>query len=393
MHLPSGLPDIAFVRVCTPGGPYEADDILCVAFNAPGVGRLASQVTKSPVMPPHFGDYVVPESVTAIVTVAAGPYAVGDYLTLSFVDPAIARILPIGLSPISGDEPARRRAPETTSEAALPEDALLLETVGAMKGGTIAPGAPADAQTALVWSRLIYESDGDSNDANVPSPAGVRVTLTWSPERAQRFVRVVDKLFTVDRLGWYRHVLAVRLLVPDEIATGDGPADVDAGRQLRALRAAVAETLGRPLLAACMPNFSITTEWLDQLDDVGAARAIGGLRDAMLPFVDDDTRIDARELAAERTLGVVTRRELLASPPASVDALLPVLVPCVSPLVALGEKLTGYRSALIDGFNQTAGSAKAVRLNAMSHSNPSLDDRLWQLAGTIGETFGGFSAS
>jgi hypothetical protein len=391
MHLPPRLPDIAFVRVCTAGGPYQADDILSVAFNAPGVGRLAPHVPNGRSTPPRSERYVVPESITAIVTISAGPYAVGDYLTLSFVDPAIARILPVGFSGSVGEH--RARWPEATDEPAVPEDALLLETVGGMEGAPASPDAMTDAETALAWSSLMYESDHDSQESEVGSPTGVRVTLTWSPERAQRFVRVVDKLFTVDRLGWYRHVLAVRLLVPDEIATGDAPADIDAGRQLRALRAAVAETLGRPLLAACMPNFSITTEWLDQLDDVGAARAIGGLRDAMLPFVDDETRISARELAAGRTIGIVTRSELLASPPASVEALLPVLIPCLSPLVALGEKLAGYRGALIDGFNQTAGSAKAVRLNAMSHSNPALDDRLWQLAGTIGETFGAFSAS
>lgn len=221
---------------------------------------------------------------------------------------------------------------------------------------------------------------------------GVCVRLRWNSDRVRRFVQVVDKLFTVDRLGWYRHFFAMRLLVPDEISCGDAIADVEAMRHLVALRAAAVETLGRPLLAAFMPNFVVTQEWLDSLDSPAAARAIAGLRDAIVPFVDDDaTKPLAGDLAT--TTGIVARHELSSQPASTVESLLPIFIGTQANDPMLSDRLSAYRKALVEVFGQTAQSAEAVRLTTMSQANHALDDRLWQLVGVVGESLGGLAVA
>ena len=61
--------------------------------------------------------------------------------------------------------------------------------------------------------RIAADDDRKAADPTRASDAGVSVRLDWSGERLRRFVAVVDKLFTIDRLGWYRHALAMRLLI------------------------------------------------------------------------------------------------------------------------------------------------------------------------------------
>jgi hypothetical protein len=203
---------------------------------------------------------------------------------------------------------------------------------------------------------------------------------------------VTDKLFTVDRLGWYRHVFAVRLLVPDQIDCGACDADAEASLHLRALRSAALETLGRPLIAAFMPTFAVTPEWLDTIDSAEAARALSGLRRAIAPHVSDDPH-PAPEVDAAFTYGAVRESELLAASPTSVEALLPLLIANVSAYDDVTERLTSYRQALSELFGGTAQSAETVRLGRMAQPNHTLDDRLWQLVGAVGERFGGLAAA
>ena len=207
----------------------------------------------------------------------------------------------------------------------------------------------------------------------------------------RRFVQVADKLFTVDRLGWYRHAFAMRLLVPDTITCGAPDADAAASLHLRALRSAALETLGRPLIAAFMPTFAVTPEWLDTIDSAEAARALSGLRAAIAPHVSDEPRVAPGDDPAS-TYGVVRESELRASPATSVEALLPLLVANVSVYDDVTERLTSYRQALSELFGATAQSAETVRLGQMAQPNHTLDDRLWQLVGAVGERFGGLAA-
>jgi hypothetical protein len=218
--------------------------------------------------------------------------------------------------------------------------------------------------------------------------SGVRTRLLWSSDRARRFVQVCDKLFTVDRLGWHRHALTMRLLIPDEVSCGDATADRAIAEHLRVLRASALESLGRPLLAAFMPNFTVTPEWLDALDDPAATRALAALREIFgAHAIDPAEALVAGDQAW--TEGVINRAELDGTPPTSCEALLPLLIANRSPLAAVTEKLTAYRRALIELFGQTAGSAETVRLSHMAQPNHILDDRLWQLVGAVGEGFGG----
>jgi hypothetical protein len=204
-------------------------------------------------------------------------------------------------------------------------------------------------------------------------------------------VQVVDRLFTVDRLGWYRHALAMRLLVPDEIRCGDAVLDATAAAALQALRDAAIEALGGPLLEAFMPNFSVTAEWLDALDAPAGARSLAHLRTTIEAV--DVTRAAPAEFAPdpESTVGTVLATELSATADLSVEATLPVFIPYRSSFPEVTDRLAAYRHALIELFGQTARSAKLVRLTQMAEPSHALDDRLWQLVGTIGESFGGLT--
>lgn len=430
------LPDLAIVRVLTPGGPYRAMDLLSLAFVEPTIGRLVAHAPNNHDVPP-IDDALVPESISAIVIHAAPPYVAGLVLTLSFVDPGIARIhapasdgtseptamVPsVETTPIRAvvfDEPPSanghvgtaysladmvntKQTTHHTSAVVVSEriDPMLLldeDTVDRESfENTITSSARnkiksdvckvQDASETLPRHALIAPATECIN-------RGVEIRLEWTHERVRRFITVIDKLFTVERLGWYRHVLAMRLLVPDSVSCGDAPSDLEAVRHLRALRAASVETLGRPLLAAFMPSFTVTPQWLASIDSVSAARALAGVRDAIAPFVTDLGPLLAANDSPTWTIGRVDRHDFEIAPTASVEALLPILIANVSVHPLLTERLTEYRRTLIDVFSQTAQSAEAVRLGAMAQPNHSLDDRLWQLVGTVGETFGGLAVA
>ena len=402
------LPNIAIVRVLTSGGPYRTLELLSLAFVEPTVGRLVAHAPNADDPVPN-DDALVPESISVLVVHAAQPYAAGLVLTLSFVDPGIARIhapASDGVPPRAMTVPQLTTEPLRSTVVASPppgnevttdvretaRDVSPIDTHARFDPMLLLGEEPVDHETfedAIArFARAEPASHG--RDTRV---CGVEVRLEWTSERARRFTTVVDKLFTVERLGWYRHVLAMRLLVPDIVSCGDAPSDLEAMRHLHALRAASVETLGRPLIAAFMPSFVITPEWLASIDSVSAARALAGLRDAIAPFVTDLGPPLAANDGATWTFGRVDRHEFEIAPAASVEALLPIFIANVSAHPLVTERLSDYRRTLIDVFSQTARSAEAVRLGAMAQPNHSLDDRLWQLVGTVGEVFGGLAVA
>lgn len=413
------LPEIAIVRVLTPGGPYRAMDLLSLAFIEPTVGRLVAHEPRDDAPAPG-DDALVPESISVLVVSAAAPYAAGLVLTLSFVDPGFARIH------APTNDAAVHRSMPTPQDATEPQRPVVVAERLSTNGydhsthttesmGRTEPerhDVPTVTHAHVDPSFLLGDEpieDGffEETIARIvyPEPAsplrevrerivrGVEVRLEWTNERVRRFTTVVDKLFTVERLGWYRHVLAMRLLVPDTVSCGDAPSDLEAMRHLHALRVASVETLGRPLLAAFMPSFVITPEWLTSIDSNAAARALAGVRDAIAPFVTDLGPPLAANDGATWTIGRVDRHEFEIAPATSVEALLPILIANVSAHPLVTERLGDYRRTLIDVFSQTAQSAEAVRLGAMAQPNHSLDDRLWQLVGTVGEAFGGHAVA
>ncbi len=502
------VPELALARVVTAGGPYRPGDDLSLAFTTPTVSRLVAHDAELRAKCVPLERALVPETITVAITHAAAPYASGEVLTLSFVDPRVARIHdnrerqarsigPSASDPVAVDVPEAPAAERTaqpfieahggeaasaddrtterrSSERALartPQDefqsaAFPQSEMPAVVSAPESPNASASAAAKLVPGTgshsqrplepsdrgVSYSFDGElpaqiragermtlrdnavlmdgtgrdrealqraELDASIhasvvgrdrdesatdslpgrpplrsyaPRNGRVTVRLEWKSDRLRRFVQVVDKLFTIDRLGWYRHSLAMRLLIPDEIACDDMLASVEAMRHLQALRAAAVESLGKPLLAACMPGFSITSEWLETLESSREARAIAGLREALLPFADDDEdSIETPSGDALSTNGTIARRELLPESATSVEAFLPLLIPTTARDAALGLRLAEYRRLLIELFAQTARAGEPVRLHQMAQPNHSLDDRLWQLVGAAAEAFGGFA--
>jgi hypothetical protein len=394
MNERASVPELMIADVLTAGGPYRAGDALSIAFVEPTVGRVVRHDDRGDALLEPSG--IVPQTISIRVTIAAQPYAAGDVLTLSFLDPRFARIhaapRPVFVAGPAGAvaEAAKALSPLRFPQqkvVPMPEQPRSVETPRA-NGHAVVHEAPsasaAELQAPGETNGLSSHVDGGRASAN-----GVRVTLDWGPARARRFVAVVDKLFTVDRLGWYRHVLAMRLLVPDRISCGDEEATRSAGQHLRALRAATTETLGRPLLAAFMPNFGVTPQWLAAIETQAISQALDELRDAILPHVNDSADPVADfELDDTSSSAVLEKREITAAD-AATDAFIAVLVPGRARDGAFTEHLDAYRSSLVDVFEQTARSPEAIRLGRMAEPNHLLDDRLWQLAGFVGTKLGG----
>ncbi len=424
MRTSNDIPELAIVRVVSAGGPYHRGDILSLAFSEPSVGRLAAHGESAGISEWRIADSCVPEMVSAVVSTACATYGAGIELTLSFIDPHIARIRAVeslehtlharqyaSLHPIRSAEDDAVPRGSAFTRAPLPEPfsalvrngvpASLAESVdGAWRdanGGAASQDPKAAAASPNMKVAVASQTPSDATASPYstapadPSPSrpGALVRLQWTPERVRRFISVVDRLFTVDRLGWYRHALAMRLLVPDEIVVSDERTRAEMASRLHELRAAVAQTFGRPLLGAFMPNFSVDTEWLETLDSPPAARALAALREMLLPLVDD--RADAVATEPEWMIGSVLARDLSAMPATSLEALLPVLIPTTAKDAALGARLADYRRTLVDAFGQTVRSSGAVRLGAMTEPNHALDDRLWQLVGAVGAAFGEFT--
>jgi len=369
--LPADLPHLAIVRVLTGGGPYAAGDAVAVAFSSPTVGRLA--LFENSGTPEAQSTSLLPDTISAEIELAAGPYLAGDLVTLSFVDPRIARLHPMPRA-LTPHAPCELEEPSPREELPPRDEAP--------------PRAVAPASTLRVEPPVLTPPQRSAH----AGPPGVRTRLSWEHDRAQRFVQVCDKLFTVDRLGWYRHALVMRLLIPDEIECGDASVDREAMESLRVLRRAGVETLGRPLLAAFMPSFSVTAGWLDTLDDPAAAGAVATLRAAIGDRVNDAPPL-AESGDGSSTHGAIARSELAAAPTSTIEAFLPLLIAHVGTSDAVTGKMTAYRSALIELFGQTARSAETVRLTQMAQPNHTLDDRLWQLVGVVSECFGGLAVA
>jgi hypothetical protein len=142
-----------------------------------------------------------------------------------------------------------------------------------------------------------------------------------------------------------------------------------------------------------MPTFSVTSEWLDTIDRPEAAKALTGLRATIAPFASRDQAEPPQADEPASTYGWASADELALAPASSVEALLPIFIPSVSIFDDVTERLTTYRQALCDLFGGTAQSAETVRCGQMAQPNHTLDDRLWQLVGTVGERFGGLAVA
>jgi hypothetical protein len=225
------------------------------------------------------------------------------------------------------------------------------------------------------------------NAATAVAGPGVVVRSYWTGEDTRRFVAVVDKLFTIDRLGWYRHSLAMRMLLPNEVLLPNVTAVAEAARQLAALRSAATEALGAPLLAALIPQFNVDAEWLESIEGPALVKALAALRESIAPHVAESiVPVPAPEVPNALT-GAIRTEEYHAARSAGADAFLPLLIPECSAHEVLSQRLREYRGALLELFGQTARTAASVRLKQMTLPNHVLDDRLWNLAGALQDAF------
>jgi hypothetical protein len=337
-----GLPQLALVRVLSDGGPYRRDDTLSLAFSDPAIARIVAHRHDDAALETCDKDDI-PEAISATLLGAAAPYERGEMVVLSFRNPSVARIVRI----------STHCAPVIS---VVPEAAVQTER------------AP-----------LRFDVSPEPADSPVVRPA-LLLLLRWSADDARRFISVVDKLFTVDRLGWYRHTLALRLLLADSLML-NGEAAPEANRRLGAVRTIAADALNAPLLSAFMPQFSIDVAWLEAIEPPSLAKAVAALRKSIEPHLSETSLIAHEGEAMLR--GTILRRDWDATPPTSLDAFLPLLIPQSALDANVGQRVQEYRTALLELFGQMAQTSATVRLKQMTS-----DERLWNLAGALQDACG-----
>jgi hypothetical protein len=344
-------PSLAVVRVVVAGGPFVENEILSLAFGDPTLARVAShRVASEPAANEPFA-YAVPEVVSASVLAGDGPYVAGDVLTLAFVDSKCARIF---------------RPPSVTTS---PSPVVLAHVVA------LETMPPASIVTPPARGVAARKRNG-----------ALCLSLRWTPEDARRFIAMTDKLFTVERLGWYRHSLAARLLVADAVSLSDAGASLEANAQLETLRSCASEALGAPLLSVFMPHFTVDKAWLASLEPASLHSAIAGLRATLVPYLEERSTLETTDTAF--LSGTIARDEWDLVPVSSVEAFLALLIPQRAADANVSQRVGEYRAALIELFGQTAQSSSTVRLKAMTTANHVLDERLWNLAGALQDACG-----
>ncbi len=348
------LPQVVAVRVLGPGGPFESGNVLSLAFLEPTLGRLCDHNAHARAhAPATFEDAPIPDTIAVTLLAAAPPYGSGERLFLSFLHPGA----PVRIHRV---EQAERGAEVT---------------IGMLTTETTLPASP--------------QAERDEAAAST----GIALRLDWTDARVARVVSLAEKLFAVDRLGWYRHALAMRLLLPDEIVVAE-PSRADLlNRQLRALKIAATEALGTPMLSALMPNFSVDAEWLHAIEPPHLARAAAALREGLRPHVTECARPILDRRNPRLSLAALTRAEFDLVATSSVDAFLPLLLPADNDGGEVGQRLCEYRARLLELFGQTAQTPLGVRLSRLVLPNPALDDGLAALVAAIRGAFAHLSVA
>jgi hypothetical protein len=346
------VPQLALVRVLTGGDPYRENDLLSLAFVDTSLARLVAHADTVSVKPRAGAGLGVPETILVEVVTAADPHAKNDRLVLSFVDPSVARVF-------SGYQTVAQRPANLESSADHASQSSTLE---------VALGERAVPITAT----------------RAPHARAILRFVRWDEHEARRFIAVVDRLFTVDRLGWYRHALAMRLLLPDEIVLSDSDLSADATRYLEALRSGANNALNEPLLAAFMPHFKIDPSWLGSIETPAIVAAASRLRD----ILDRQTGIADLSASPSELDGTIDQDEWLRWGSAGGDTFLALLLPNRARHPSVAQRLGDYRAALVDLFGQMAQAPATVRSSQMTQSNPLLDDRLWNLTGAFQDAWG-----
>jgi hypothetical protein len=340
------LPQLALLRVLSDGGPYRRDDMLSLAFSDAAICRVAAHYDLEGRAKPSNAS-IVPDAILAAFLVSASPYERNETVVIAFIDPALARIV-------------RLAAPTAAPSMAITDGVATVESI-------------------------VEHVDAPASQPMTPGQASLLLLLRWSADDARRFIAVVDKLFTVDRLGWYRHTLALRLLLADALAL-DGEISTEANRRLEAVRSIAADALNAPLLSAFMPQFGIDAAWLDSIEPPSLGKAVSILRKCIEPYVRETAAtIDGEEAMLQ---GTILRHEWDAAPATSLDAFLPLLIPQRALDRNVAQRLLEYRAALIELFSQMAQTSRTVRLKQMTTANHVLDERLWNLAGALQDAFG-----
>ncbi len=345
----TSLPQLSAARVLTSGGPYAEGAVVSLAFIDPHVGRLVAHQPAAAREVAAAGP-IVPDTISVQLLSAAPPYECGETIALSFVDPAIARIHRWSTGAVRSYVPA-----------------------------------PEGEEIAARESVAVIRDDAPVQTSHVAA-AGLR--LEWSVARVGRLLALSEKLLSIDRLGWYRHTLAMRLLLPDEVVLADDNARDAAGRQLRALKIAATEALGTPLLAALMPSFTLDEEWLRSIETPALARAAATLRETLREHAGDGDA-DVPSAPSERlSTGTLRRAEVERAERGGLDAFLAALIPCEGATPEIAGTLSDYKAALVELFGQTAQASATVRITRLATPNPVLDERLSAVAREIDRAFG-----
>jgi hypothetical protein len=316
------IPHGALGRVVSPAGPYRVGDVVSLAYLEPHVARIIPHEPR----PEFVARAVVPEVMSVVVLRASAAFAPGDEVIASFSDPEFARLHLLGSRTV-----ARDSAPPVVEVSAVATD--------------LVARAP-----------LVPEPSTEATDDELATSPVVLIG-NWTERRRRQALSVIDKLFTIEKLGWYRHAFVVRLLVADDLVAR-APVVAAIAEAFADFRSGASEALGGPLLESYVPGFVVDAPWLERLSGYAVLDARRRLAEAWSQTFEGDlgTTIESSAAALIATD---------ASDPRLIDA------------------LRDYKASTFDAFERVAGAPDAVRFGTMTEPNVVLDDRLWKLASAL----------
>ncbi|MGH7728854.1 MAG: hypothetical protein ACREM2_08695, partial [Vulcanimicrobiaceae bacterium] len=147
MHEPAELPLLSLVRALTAGGPFAAGDRISIAFDArsPLVGRVVGHRESTALdAPASLAGPVVPETISVEIEHPAGPFERGEVVTLSFIDPRVARMHRGASALASGSQPPPTEAPPRRARTDTGDPAPDIPTAAVAPANDGAPAATAE---------------------------------------------------------------------------------------------------------------------------------------------------------------------------------------------------------------------------------------------------------
>lgn len=236
---------------------------------------------------------------------------------------------------------------------------------------TTEAGPPPKPSTEFPWP----EREIASGASSAASVRRIVLATPWSSEHQAIVGQTLRDLCDVPNAGWYRHVMAMKVLFAQQLRVGEADVNQDeiALNVFASVRSAIRSGLGAPRMAMLLGDFHPTEDWVGSLGDDAVAESLAKLG------TDFKTMMDEFPVEAEPAwlLGAVPAIDIENKGVLWAYAQLPGFIPTVCVDAQVSGELRSYRDLLQEFFGDLARGDHAEGLETMaSVANAALDEEL-----------------